>query len=211
MAVELSGCCRELEKVMLRSAPRSVSHYLAAAASPQGHVKLSDFGLCTGLKKAHRTEFYRNLNHSLPSEFSKCQQWCWPFCSLTGPSKAAPRQLNVQDELVESSFEALVHWRGCGQLCPAAGRVLQTCDVRCRKGLALGLCWRSGPGEALGAVQAKPWAQFQVSVTLPAAFCRGRKKSTFRSAPLHLSTSNRWNYVVKLQFIWGKLMSNNVS
>ena len=27
----------------------------------KGHIKLSDFGLCTGLKKAHRTEFYRNL------------------------------------------------------------------------------------------------------------------------------------------------------
>jgi len=26
----------------------------------RGHVKLSDFGLCTGLKKAHRTEFYKN-------------------------------------------------------------------------------------------------------------------------------------------------------
>lgn len=38
----------------------------------QGHVKLSDFGLCTGLKKAHRTEFYRNLSHNLPSDFSKC-------------------------------------------------------------------------------------------------------------------------------------------
>ncbi|CAB1336874.1 unnamed protein product [Coregonus sp. 'balchen'] len=36
-----------------------------------GHVKLSDFGLCTGLKRAHRTEFYKNLNHSLPSDFSK--------------------------------------------------------------------------------------------------------------------------------------------
>uniref|UniRef100_A0A8B9LIW6 non-specific serine/threonine protein kinase n=1 Tax=Astyanax mexicanus TaxID=7994 RepID=A0A8B9LIW6_ASTMX len=36
----------------------------------KGHVKLSDFGLCTGLKKAHRTEFYRNLNHSLPSDFT---------------------------------------------------------------------------------------------------------------------------------------------
>ncbi|KAJ4934231.1 serine/threonine-protein kinase 38 [Gymnodraco acuticeps] len=33
----------------------------------RGHVKLSDFGLCTGLKRAHRTEFYKNLNHSLPS------------------------------------------------------------------------------------------------------------------------------------------------
>ncbi|KAF7253766.1 Serine/threonine-protein kinase 38 [Varanus komodoensis] len=37
----------------------------------KGHVKLSDFGLCTGLKKAHRTEFYRNLSHNLPSDFSK--------------------------------------------------------------------------------------------------------------------------------------------
>jgi len=27
-----------------------------------GHIKLSDFGLATGLKKAHRTEFYRDLS-----------------------------------------------------------------------------------------------------------------------------------------------------
>ncbi|ETE64891.1 Serine/threonine-protein kinase 38-like protein, partial [Ophiophagus hannah] len=33
----------------------------------KGHVKLSDFGLCTGLKKAHRTEFYRNLTHNPPT------------------------------------------------------------------------------------------------------------------------------------------------
>ena len=37
-------------------------------------MKLSDFGLCTGLKRAHRTEFYKNLNHSLPSDFSKQSQ-----------------------------------------------------------------------------------------------------------------------------------------
>lgn len=40
----------------------------------QGHVKLSDFGLCTGLKRAHRTEFYKNLSHSLPSDLSKQSQ-----------------------------------------------------------------------------------------------------------------------------------------
>ncbi|KAL5502261.1 hypothetical protein EMCRGX_G009006 [Ephydatia muelleri] len=28
----------------------------------RGHIKLSDFGLCTGLKRAHRTEFYRDLS-----------------------------------------------------------------------------------------------------------------------------------------------------
>lgn len=35
----------------------------------QGHVKLSDFGLCTGLKKSHRTEFYKNLANAKPSDF----------------------------------------------------------------------------------------------------------------------------------------------
>lgn len=45
----------------------------------QGHVKLSDFGLCTGLKRAHRTEFYKNLNHSLPSDLSKQSE---TTCSL---------------------------------------------------------------------------------------------------------------------------------
>jgi serine/threonine protein kinase len=34
----------------------------------RGHVKLSDFGLCTGLKKSHRTDFYRDL--SKPSDLS---------------------------------------------------------------------------------------------------------------------------------------------
>ena len=33
----------------------------------RGHVKLSDFGLCTGLKKSHRTDFYRDLSQVRPS------------------------------------------------------------------------------------------------------------------------------------------------
>jgi serine/threonine protein kinase len=33
----------------------------------RGHVKLSDFGLCTGLKKSHRTDFYRDLSQVKPS------------------------------------------------------------------------------------------------------------------------------------------------
>uniref|UniRef100_A0AC34RJ78 Serine/threonine protein kinase n=1 Tax=Panagrolaimus sp. JU765 TaxID=591449 RepID=A0AC34RJ78_9BILA len=35
----------------------------------KGHIKLSDFGLCTGLKKIHRTELYRNWPSQLPSDF----------------------------------------------------------------------------------------------------------------------------------------------
>ncbi|CAH8513106.1 unnamed protein product [Heterobilharzia americana] len=36
----------------------------------KGHIKLSDFGLCTGLKKAHRTDFYKDLSQAKPSDFS---------------------------------------------------------------------------------------------------------------------------------------------
>merc|ERR1719158_1298900 len=37
----------------------------------RGHIKLSDFGLCTGLKKSHRTEFYRDLSQVKPSDFTQ--------------------------------------------------------------------------------------------------------------------------------------------
>ncbi|XP_046390978.1 serine/threonine-protein kinase tricornered isoform X2 [Ischnura elegans] len=36
----------------------------------RGHIKLSDFGLCTGLKKSHRTDFYRDLSQAKPSDFN---------------------------------------------------------------------------------------------------------------------------------------------
>jgi serine/threonine kinase 38 len=47
----------------------------------RGHIKLSDFGLCTGLKKSHRTEFYKDLKQAKPIDFghspmdSKKQSW----------------------------------------------------------------------------------------------------------------------------------------
>jgi len=36
----------------------------------RGHVKLSDFGLCTGLQKSHRTDYYRDLSQVKSSDFS---------------------------------------------------------------------------------------------------------------------------------------------
>lgn len=36
----------------------------------RGHIKLSDFGLCTGLKKSHRTEFYKDLHHGKTGDFN---------------------------------------------------------------------------------------------------------------------------------------------
>ena len=37
----------------------------------QGHIKLSDFGLCTGLKKSHRTEFYKDLTQAKAGDFTR--------------------------------------------------------------------------------------------------------------------------------------------
>ena len=34
----------------------------------QGHIKLSDFGLCTELKMAHRTDYYKDFKSIDPSE-----------------------------------------------------------------------------------------------------------------------------------------------
>lgn len=36
----------------------------------RGHIKLSDFGLCTGLKKSHTTEFYRDLSQAKQIDFT---------------------------------------------------------------------------------------------------------------------------------------------
>ncbi|XP_067932920.1 serine/threonine-protein kinase 38-like [Watersipora subatra] len=36
----------------------------------KGHIKLSDFGLCTGLKKSHRTDFYKDLSQAKASDFT---------------------------------------------------------------------------------------------------------------------------------------------
>ncbi|XP_015771185.1 PREDICTED: serine/threonine-protein kinase 38-like [Acropora digitifera] len=36
----------------------------------KGHIKLADFGLCTGLKKAHRTDFYREISPSDMKDFT---------------------------------------------------------------------------------------------------------------------------------------------
>ena len=45
------------------ASPLTPSHPHTPSHTPsQGHIKLSDFGLCTGLKRGHRTEFYRDLN-----------------------------------------------------------------------------------------------------------------------------------------------------
>ena len=45
----------------------------------KGHVKLSDFGLCTGLKKSHRTDYYRfhKLFFSISHFYTSCSAGIW--------------------------------------------------------------------------------------------------------------------------------------
>lgn len=48
----------------------------------RGHVKLSDFGLCTGLKKAHSTDFYRDLSRAEPKDFGEIVNQMYLFGSV---------------------------------------------------------------------------------------------------------------------------------
>ncbi|KNC69655.1 hypothetical protein SARC_17830, partial [Sphaeroforma arctica JP610] len=36
-----------------------------------GHIKLSDFGLCTGMKKSHQSSYYKNLTNGKGTASSK--------------------------------------------------------------------------------------------------------------------------------------------
>ncbi|KAH0618788.1 hypothetical protein JD844_018264, partial [Phrynosoma platyrhinos] len=87
----------------------------------KGHVKLSDFGLCTGLKKAHRTEFYRNLSHNLPSDFtfqnmnSKRKAETWKrnrrqlaFSTVGTPDYIAP------EVFMQTGYNKLCDWWSLG-------------------------------------------------------------------------------------------------
>ena len=45
----------------------------------RGHVKLADFGLCTGMKKSHSTKYYKNLVTSVSQSQAvviKDPDWC---------------------------------------------------------------------------------------------------------------------------------------
>ncbi|XP_041443519.1 serine/threonine kinase 38 like S homeolog isoform X1 [Xenopus laevis] len=87
----------------------------------KGHVKLSDFGLCTGLKKAHRTEFYRNLTHNPPSDFSfqnmnskrKAETWKKNRRQLAYSTVGTPDYI-APEVFVQTGYNKLCDWWSLG-------------------------------------------------------------------------------------------------
>ncbi|XP_039999613.1 serine/threonine-protein kinase 38-like isoform X2 [Xiphias gladius] len=87
----------------------------------RGHVKLSDFGLCTGLKKAHRTEFYRNLTHNPPSDFSfqnmnskrKAETWKKNRRQLAYSTVGTPDYI-APEVFMQTGYNKLCDWWSLG-------------------------------------------------------------------------------------------------
>ncbi|XP_078273239.1 serine/threonine-protein kinase 38-like isoform X1 [Rhinoraja longicauda] len=87
----------------------------------RGHVKLSDFGLCTGLKKAHRTEFYRNLTRSPPSNFTfqdmnskrKAETWKKNRRQLAYSTVGTPDYI-APEVFMQNGYNKLCDWWSLG-------------------------------------------------------------------------------------------------
>ncbi|KAM5179821.1 serine/threonine-protein kinase 38 isoform 1-T2 [Mantella aurantiaca] len=87
----------------------------------KGHVKLSDFGLCTGLKKAHRTDFYRNLNHSLPNDLNvqnmnskrKAETWKRTRRQLAFSTVGTPDYI-APEVFLQTGYNKLCDWWSLG-------------------------------------------------------------------------------------------------
>merc|ERR1712142_1332044 len=87
----------------------------------RGHVKLSDFGLCTGLKKAHRTEFYKKNSQaqsfnlaSNPSESKgKAESWQGRRRKLAYSTVGTPDYI-APEVFSKSGYDSRCDWWSLG-------------------------------------------------------------------------------------------------
>jgi len=85
-----------------------------------GHVKLSDFGLCTGLKKSHRTEFYRDLSQVKPLDFTnpmdskrKAESWKKNRRQLAYSTVGTPDYI-APEVFLQTGYTATCDWWSLG-------------------------------------------------------------------------------------------------
>merc|ERR1719226_462101 len=85
-----------------------------------GHVKLSDFGLCTGLKKSHRTEFYRDLSQVKPLDLTnpmdskrKAESWKKNRRQLAYSTVGTPDYI-APEVFLQTGYTASCDWWSLG-------------------------------------------------------------------------------------------------
>merc|ERR1712045_667231 len=75
----------------------------------RGHVKLSDFGLCTGLKKSHRTDFYNNpMDSKRKLETWKSKRRALAYSTVGTPDYIAP------EVFLQTGYDKSCDWWSLG-------------------------------------------------------------------------------------------------
>lgn len=91
----------------------------------QGHIKLTDFGLCTGFRWTHDSRYYNNelhlddiehptITHSLQLRQSKYNAKTRFYSMVGSPNYIAPEVLRQQFKVTEATNEKLCDWWSVG-------------------------------------------------------------------------------------------------